>query len=133
MDIRALKSYYGLKREVQYLEEKISTLRERQTSIRSSSDFNMTPGGSESGDKIGDSVAMISDMQAIYESKVFELSEKMKEIEQAIEVLDPIERIIIRARYIDGEYIESICGIIGYGYRHTKRLHGIALKKLLEN
>lgn len=133
MDIRTLKSYYGLKREVQYLEEKISTLRDRQTSIRSSSDVNMTPGGSVSGDKIGDSVAMISDMQSIYESKVSELSEKMKEIEQAIEVLDPIERIIIRARYIDGEYIESICGIIGYGYRHTKRLHGIALRKLTEN
>lgn len=134
MDIRhKLNSYIPLVREIKYLESKIEAIRDRQTSIRSSSDVSevQAPGGNS--DKIGTTVAEIIDLEKMYTEKIIKATDQLKEIEHMIDVLTPTERLLIRARYIDGEYLEAVCGIIGYSYAQTKRIHDAALRKLDEH
>ena len=131
MDIRhKLNSYIPLVREIKYLENKIEAIRDRQTSIRSSSDVSevQAPGGNS--DKIGNSIAELNDLEDMYLRKIEKANAELKEIEALIDNLEPVERLLIRARYIDGEYFESICGIIGYSYRQTMRIHKCAIRKL---
>ena len=131
MDIRhKLNSYIPLVREIKYLESKIEAIRDRQTSIRSSSDVSevQAPGGNS--DKIGSSIAELIDLEDMYLAKINKATIQLKEIEMLIEELTPTERLLMRAKYIDGERLESICGIIGYCYRQTKRIHREAIVKL---
>ena len=131
MNIRQkLNRYIPLMREIKYLENKIANLRDRQTSIRSSSDASETQACSGNSDKIGNSIAELVDLENLYKSKIDIAIKELREIEYIIDVLTPTERLLIRAKYIDGEQLEAICGIIGYCYRQTKRIHGKALAKL---
>lgn len=131
MDIRyKLNSYIPLMREIKYLERKIEAMRDRQTSIRSSSDVCevQAPGGNS--DKIGNAIATLNDLEDMYLKKIEKANAELREIEALIDNLEPVERLLIRARYIDGEYFEFICGIIGYSYRQTMRIHKCAIRKL---
>lgn len=136
MNIRnKLNSYIPLVREIRYLESKIEAIRDRQTSIKSTSDMSEVqapaPGGNS--DKIGNAIAELIDLEDMYLSKIDKANAELKEIETLIEELTPTERLLIRAKYIDGEYLEAICGIIGYSYGQTKRIHNTALRKLDEH
>lgn len=131
MDIRhKLNSYIPLVREIRYLENKIEAIRDRQTSIRSSSDVCEVQASGGNSDKIGNSIAELNDLEDMYLRKIEKANAELKEIEALIDDLEPLERLLIRARYIDGEYFESICGIIGYSYRQTMRIHKCAMRKL---
>ena len=131
MDIRhKLNSYIPLVREIRYLEKRIEAIRDRQTSIRSSSDVSEVQVSGGNSDKIGDSIATLDDLEDMYLRKIEKANVELKEIEALIDELEPVERLLIRARYIDGEYFESICGIIGYSYRQTMRIHKCAMRKL---
>lgn len=134
MDIRhKLNSYRPLVREIDYLKRKIEAMRDRQTSIRSSSDVSEVQAPGSNSDKIGNSVAELIDLEQMYLDKIDKATSQLKEMEHMIDILTPTERLLIRARYIDGEYLEAICGIIGYSYVQTKRIHKAALKKLAEH
>jgi len=59
------------------------------------------------------------------------LNNETLEIETAIQGLsDPMQREIMRLRYIEGEKWENICVLISYEWAQTHRMHGIALQKL---
>lgn len=134
MDIRhKLNSYIPLVREIRYLENKIEAIRDRQTSIKSTSDVSEVQAPGVNSDKIGNSIAELIDLEDMYLSKIDKANAELKEIETLIEELTPTERLLIRAKYIDGEYLEAICGIIGYSYGQTKRIHNAALRKLDEH
>ena len=131
MNIRQkLNRYIPLMREIKYLENKIVNLRDRQTSIKSSCDTSEVQACSGNSDKIGSSVANLIDLESMYVSKIDSAMNELKEIEELINILTPTERLLVRAKYIDGEHIEAICGIIGYSYRQTLRIHNAALSKL---
>lgn len=131
MEIRhKLNSYIPLVREIKYLEDKIAAIRDRQTSIRSSSDVSEVQALGGNDDKIGDSIAKLIDLEQVYLDKVARATIQLREIEKLIDNLTPTERLLMRAKYIDGEYFESICGIIGYSYRQTMRIHECAMRKL---
>lgn len=59
-----------------------------------------------------------------------ELFKQQLDIENAIATLDPIERTILRYRYIDGMKWEKIFRLIHYGQKQTFRIHKNALNKL---
>lgn len=134
MDIRrTLNSYRPLVREINYLEHKIETMRDRQTSIKSSSDVSEVQAPCGNSDKIGNSVSELIDLEQMYLDKIDKATKQLKVIEHMIDILTPTERLLIRARYVDGEYLEAVCGIIGYSYGQTKRIHNAALRKLSEH
>lgn len=65
-------------------------------------------------------------------------SKRMEVVEKLTQILkcdDPLSRTyyeILQLRYIDGCTWEQIAVNINYSFRHTVRLHGIALKRMEE-
>lgn len=69
-------------------------------------------------------------LEECYMDKLEMATEAILSIEQNIESLDPVERELIRLRYIDGKEWQDIADTIGYSWAQTHRHHGKALKKL---
>lgn len=128
MDIRhKLNSYIPLMREIKYLENKIEAIRDRQTSIRSSSDVSEVQAPGSNSDKIGTTVAELIDLEDMLEDKIKASHKARREIEGMISMLPPTEKKIIELKYIGCESFERICKEIGYSYRQTIRLHNKAI------
>ena len=67
-----------------------------------------------------------------YDLKEQELLVEMAYIEAMIACLDPIERKLMRHRYIEGMTWEKVCVAINYGWTNTHEMHGKILDKLVE-
>lgn len=72
----------------------------------------------------------LAELRQNYKAKVKELSDRMREIEQAIEPLAPTERTLVRLHYFQGLTWEQVAVEMNYTWRHVHRLHGKALEKL---
>ena len=66
-----------------------------------------------------------------YDRKLEELAAEQAYIEAMIEGLDPIERKLMRHRYLEGLTWEKVCVEINYGWTQTHEMHGRILDKLL--
>jgi RNA polymerase sigma factor (sigma-70 family) len=69
---------------------------------------------------------------ASYRQKAAELSTALAEIEDAIEVLEPRERTLIRLHYAQGLTWEEVCVAMNYSWRQIHRIHAKALALLEE-
>lgn len=127
---KRLQEHYYKNKELIQLQMQIQHLRYKSQSIRSSSDINDVPCGSGNTDKIGSIVATICDLEDMYLAKLDEVFTEQVEIEGIIAVLEPVERLLIRARYIECLQWDKVADIIGYTERHTHRIHSAALIKL---
>lgn len=65
-----------------------------------------------------------------YREKLQSLIDGQLKIEEAIESLDPIERELMRLRYIDGAEWTDIMEVIHYEWTNTHRIHSRALNKI---
>lgn len=74
--------------------------------------------------------ATLKPLQECYTKKLEELVTAQLEIEEAITVLDPVERELVRMRYIDGLSWYKIQTRINYSEKQTHRIHARALIKL---
>lgn len=72
------------------------------------------------------------ELQEKYNAKLEELAAEQLAIENAIESLDEVDRMLLRYRYIDGLKWEEVCVKIGYSWTQTHEHHGRALRKLRE-
>lgn len=114
------------------LEIRIAEIRSRMTSI-SSTQFDAIPGGHGNSDKIGDTVAKLSDLEAKYIDMIGKLAEEELEINNLISSLDLKEQRLIRLRYVDGKKWEDICYITSYSWDSVHRLHRGVLQKLQDS
>lgn len=71
-----------------------------------------------------------AELEEEYLRQYGKLFAKQFEIEQRIEQLEPVERMLIRYRYFDGMKWEAVCRRINYSDRQTFRLHDKIIKKL---
>lgn len=69
-------------------------------------------------------------LQQHYKAKVAELEAEMLEIEEAIKVLEPRERTLIRLHYFQGLTWEQVAVEMCYAWRHIHRIHAAALEAL---
>ena len=70
-------------------------------------------------------------LKGVYQEKLQALLEAQLKIEKTIEALDPIERELMRARYIDGkEWVDIVGEVIPYEWTQTHRIHSRALAKI---
>lgn len=69
-------------------------------------------------------------LRNLYREKLKKLIDGQLRIEQAIESLDPTERVLMRMRYMDGEDWLEICATIHYEWAQTHRIHAKALNKI---
>lgn len=125
-----LLKYKGLKKEVEELNERIEMLKEKKTSIKSQIISDMPAGNGEGMDT---ETLMIMIENAIEElvRKEKDSIDAMLEIEEKIsELEDPLERYILRTRYIDCKNWEEICVLTNYSWRQIHRMHSNILKKI---
>lgn len=127
---KRLQRYVDLKREVARLRLNVEEVREQMTSIKSASDFTGIQGGSGNADKIGLIVSKMACIEFKYIQAIETMVDEQNALEAILERLEPIERLLIRSKYIEGRSWEEVCCIINYSWAHTHRLHSRILSKL---
>ena len=84
-------------------------------------------------DKMAAAVANIVDMESELQAMINEYLATEKVISAQIDAVDrPLEREVLHWRYVCGKTFEETSVIIGKTYRHTTRIHGLALKNFRE-
>lgn len=126
-----LKQYVSIKKELEQIQFKLKELEERKTSIKSMVISDMNVQTSHNNNSIEDLIIKIEECIEEYSKKEIELYNKQLEIEKCINDLDPIERIVMRMRYMEGKKWEEIAYKIHYEWRQTHYIHKKALKKIV--
>lgn len=129
MTQKELEQFIPLKEEIEDLKEQRDYLLENKTSIKSQVISEM-PTGSASFQTTGDLMVKIDEIILKLSKKLLKLGELILKIETAIEKLEPIERRLIRYRYIQNLTFYQISKNIGYSERQTYRLHSKIIKAL---
>lgn len=70
------------------------------------------------------------DLLAYYEEKRDRLVETLRRIENAIDALEPTERVILRGRYIEGRSWTAVCQEVHYSRSRAFQIHDAAMRKL---
>ena len=126
---RRLYRYLDLKRERDQIAEELRTAEGTATSP-SSPNLDGMPRASGYGDAMVGRVSEIINLRELYERKRDEISDAMLAIENAIEGLEPVERTLLRYRYIYGMTWEQVSVAMNYSWRQTHKIHARALDKL---
>lgn len=131
------KEYRALVLEVRQIRARMTELELSRLSPSGSS-FSGAPGAHDPHrSALVESSVKYLEAKAFYEEKLAQRDAQLLMVESAIDSLtSPIERLIMRARYIQGRSWTSICVALqreGYSERQVYRLHGSALLKLKEN
>lgn len=125
-----LKEYRSIKLERDRLADMIKELEAVLYSPRTSRLDAEPRGGSSPGSPVETAAIKHAELLDRYEQKVLELSKALVEIEEAIEVLEPRERTLIRLHYAEGLTWEEVCVAMNYSWRHVHRIHAKALETL---
>ena len=126
---RKLYRYLDLKRERDQIAEELRTAEGTATSP-SSPNLDGMPRASGYGDAMVSRVSELINLRELYERKLDEISAAMLAIENAIEGLEPVERTLLRYRYIYGMTWEKVSVAMNYSWRQTHKIHARALDKL---
>ncbi|MDB2049606.1 sigma factor-like helix-turn-helix DNA-binding protein [Clostridium perfringens] len=129
MTQKELEQFLILKEEVDDLAEQRDFLLEHKTSIKSQIISDM-PSGSSGFKTADDLMIKINDIIIKLSKKLVILGELILNIETTIENLEPLERKLIRYRYINDLTFYQIAMKLNYSERHTKRLHKEILNKI---
>ena len=129
-------NYRALVLEVRQLRSLLAELEAAKFSVEGS-DFSGAPRATPSqGSAVERKVIRYLDTLALYREKIELKTAQLLAIEEALDSLDsPVERLIMRLRYIEGRSWASVCfelESLGYSERQVYRLHGFALMKLKE-
>ncbi len=127
-----LRNYKNIRREVTQLQELICQLRVDIAAPRSQQLTGMPHGSSRAGSAIETAVERLVELEDLYTAKLKTLVDEQLAVEAAISSLEPAERQLMRARYIEGRKWEEVCVLIGYSWQQTHRLHARALARLCE-
>lgn len=125
-----LKRYVPLMREAEELRKRAEQLEDEARSLKAVVMDGM-PKGTSVNDSIGNIVAKIDKLKTDYIQKYDLALCELYKIERVIESLEsPIERMIMRKRYIEGKYWEDICFEMNYCWQHIHKIHARILKRL---
>lgn len=125
-----LQSYRHLLVEQKQIKAKIIELEAVLMSPKAQNLDGMPKGGSGGNDRMADVIAKHLELLDKYRDLLFRSKAEQIRIEEAIEGLKPIEKTLLRYRYLDGLKWEKICVLLNYSWRQTHRLHADALKSL---
>lgn len=126
-----LRVYKDLRRERDQLAKMLADIEAVMYGPRASRMDGMPRGGSgKAGGPTEELVTRHIELERQYKAKVAELTDRLDRIEQALEVLDPRERTLIRLHYIEGCIWEEVCIEMAYSWMQVHRIHAKALEKL---
>lgn len=128
---KQLHSYRDLEAERRQIALELERVEALMTAPKGTNWDGMPRGGS-GDDPILSAVTHHIRLQERYQAKLAELAEIQTTIEDMIEGLEPLERKLMRHRYIEGMCWEEVCVAMCYSWRQTHNIHGRALDKILE-
>lgn len=124
-----LSQYRFLAEKLNAKLERYQELQDRATHITPNA--NGCGSGSEISDKVGKIGTLLADISEEMYDDIKRLRQQYKEIEDTIsQVDDDTLQILLEKRYISGKTWEQIAVEMNFCYRHTCRLHGIALREV---
>ena len=126
--IERLKAYRHLRGEVLQLQAQIEELESRITSPRTPKLSKMPKG--RGGYSIEDDVIRHTELVGRYREKVAALEAEQLTLEGYIDELEITERMVIRARYMQGLTWDETAMLVNYSYRQTWRIYARAIRKL---
>ena len=88
------------------------------------------PRGSGVGDPAGQAAARLVDLAQLMADKLNQAVGLRLEIERVIAALPVEDRVLMRARYVEGKTWEQVAAELHYTYPWVWRLHGRILAKL---
>ena len=124
-----LKAYRSQLYEIRQLRSQLADLEARMYSPRGQSLTGM-PSGGGSGRSIEDITASHVRLTELYKQKLYALETEQKAVEDAIDSLEPVERTVLRHRYIEGLTWEEIEKRMFFYSSHLRRIHNRAIEKL---
>ena len=127
-----LRAYRDIKLERDKLAAMVEEVEAVLYGPRSPKLDGMPHGGSAPGSIVEEAAIKHAELLEKYRRKVAELSAALVEIENAIEVLEPRERTLIRLYYAQGLTWEEVCVAMNYSWRQVHRIHAKALEALRE-
>lgn len=108
--------------------EELAQLKALATKVTSTLKQDAVSGGGF-GDKVGDVVSRIIDMQNEINAAIDEYIDKKKEVKRIIEqVTNPDQLNVLLKCYILHESLEQVACEMGYSYRNICYIHGRALQ-----
>lgn len=112
------------------LKEKESDLEELITkATKITTELNDMPKGTpEIHDKIAEYASKIVDLKNAKYEQIIKMYETKKTIEDKIDLLEQPYRNILYFKYIKGKNLTEVSNVINNEYKHTCKLHGIALQ-----
>ena len=126
---RRLRAVWDCERRIDRNNERLQRLRSKAEKITTS--FSDAPGGSGTGDRVGEYTALIVDMETSILRDSSEMWQTIKETELIISQLDDYqERLVLEYRYVDCRPWLDIALIMNYDVRTIYRIHGRALVNL---
>lgn len=125
-----LRAFRAKVRESRQLREQLLEMETRIYSPKGQK-LTSTPRNPGSGGHTMDDLAMVHiELMDRYRQKLVEVEQEQIAIERAMEILEPVERMVIRYRYLDLMGWEEVADRVHYGWTQTHKIHGKALRKL---
>lgn len=121
-----LKRYLEIKAEAEQIQELRDALLDPK-----GANLDAMPRSSGPGNPVEAARKQREKLQQDYDRKLEELAAEQAYIEAMIEGLGPIERKLMRHRYLEGLTWEKVCVAINYGWTQTHNMHGRILDKLV--
>lgn len=124
-----LRRYYQLKKESRQIRDELKAL---ETAMYYPKIPRITgmPSAPSNGNHTEALIVRHQELLERYCAKLVEMEAEQLAVEQAIDALDPMERMLMRYRYLDGLKWEEVCVKMGYSWRQTHRAHAKALEQL---
>ena len=126
-----LHQYTQLKKEQLQIQEELERI-EMETTAVSSPNMDGMPRGSGVSDPVMAAAFARISIKERYQEQLEKLAAEQLALEKMIEGLDPVERRLLRYRYLDGLTWENVCVAMCYSWRQTHNIHARALDKLVE-
>lgn len=127
-----LKRYKEMKIELETIEDKLEYLKEKKTSIKSQIITDLPVSTQSELDRLNTLLVEIEKVIKLYMKKQRKILKKMYKIEKSLDILEPLEKTVIRYVYFDNKRFEEISCKINYSYRTVRRIHKSAIDKLLD-
>lgn len=126
-----LKGYIETKREMEIIEEKLEFLHTSKGGVKSMVITDMPKGSNSNNDRLLELMAEIEKLEEMYNKKRLKLMKQLNEIENVIDSLEePIDRNIMRMRYIKNYTWERICVELNYSWNGIHKRHRKILDKI---
>lgn len=128
---RQLHRYRDLEAERRQIELEIKKM-EEFLGTPTGTKWDGMPRASGVGDPVLSVVSQHLALQERYRRQLEKLTAAQAAIEDLIEGLEPLERKLMRHRYIEGMAWEAVCVAMNYSWRQTHRIHSTILDRIME-